>query len=84
MQKLLRPLLGFLITATLCLSMTTADHAATHNYGDKVYICDSEGAYAYHYDPNCRGLNNCKHNKIPVTISEAYQKGKKKLCGWED
>ena len=49
-----------------------------------VYICDSEGAKKYHLNKNCRGLKNCNHKIIKVTIEEAKKKGKKTLCGWED
>lgn len=50
---------------------------------DDVYVCDSEGGKKYHYTKNCRGLSNCEHTIIKVTLSEAKERGKT-LCGWED
>lgn len=48
-----------------------------------VYICVSPGAKKYHYNENCRGLSNCKHEIRKVSKSEALDKGLG-LCGWED
>lgn len=46
------------------------------------YLCDSPGGTKYHYTKNCRGLSNCKHKIIKVSLSEAKKRGKT-LCGWE-
>lgn len=49
---------------------------------DTVYICDSSGATRYHRKANCRGLSNCHHRIIEVTLEEA-QKSNRTLCHWE-
>lgn len=51
--------------------------------GETVYLCDSEGGKKYHFTKSCRGLANCEHEIIKVSISEAQRRGKT-LCGWED
>lgn len=48
-----------------------------------VYLCDSSGGKKYHLKENCRGLSNCKHEIIKVTLQEAQKRGKT-LCGYED
>ncbi len=48
-----------------------------------VYLCDSTGGKKYHYSKTCRGLSNCQHEIIKVTLEEAKKRGKT-LCGWED
>lgn len=48
-----------------------------------VYLCNSSGGKKYHYKENCRGLSNCKHEIIKVTLQEAQKRGKT-LCGYED
>lgn len=47
-----------------------------------VYLYDSSGGKKYHYSNNCRGLSNCQHKIIKVTVEEAKKRGKT-LCGWE-
>lgn len=47
-----------------------------------VYLCDSEGGKKYHYSKNCRGLSNCKHKIISVSLKKAISLGKGK-CGYE-
>ncbi|UOK42474.1 MULTISPECIES: hypothetical protein [Flavobacterium] len=49
----------------------------------EVYICASPNAKKYHYNENCRGLSNCKHEIKKVSKSEALDKGLG-LCGYED
>ncbi|HSD14096.1 MAG TPA: hypothetical protein VLB74_05575, partial [Flavobacterium sp.] len=49
----------------------------------EVYICVSPSAKKYHYNENCRGLSNCKHEIKKVSKSSALDKGLE-LCGWED
>jgi hypothetical protein len=48
-----------------------------------VYLCDSAGGKKYHFTESCRGLGNCKHRIVKVTLSEAKELGKS-LCGWEE
>ncbi|MBD8081879.1 hypothetical protein IC610_05495 [Chryseobacterium sp. GCR10] len=48
-----------------------------------VYLCDSPGGKKYHYDKSCRGLSNCKHEIIKVSLKKAQTLGKT-LCGFED
>lgn len=47
-----------------------------------VYLCDSAGGKKFHYKANCRGLGNCSHRIIKVTLEEAKKRGKT-VCGWE-
>jgi len=48
-----------------------------------VYLCNSTGGKKYHYNKNCRGLSNCKHEIIKVTLEEAKRR-RKTVCGWEN
>jgi hypothetical protein len=50
--------------------------------GNDVYICKSANAKRYHPDPDCRGLKNCTHEIVKVSLSEAQNQGKT-LCGYE-
>ena len=47
-----------------------------------VYICDSSNATRYHLTQNCRGLSNCSHKIVKITL-ESAQKSNKTLCHWE-
>jgi len=47
-----------------------------------VYICDSSNATRYHLVKNCRGLSNCSHRIITVTLEEAKRRNLT-LCKWE-
>jgi len=47
-----------------------------------VYICDSSNAIRYHLTPKCRGLGNCSHRIISVTLEKA-QKMNLTLCHLE-
>lgn len=47
-----------------------------------VYLCDSNTGKKYHLRADCRGLSNCSHRVIKVTLEEAKKRGKT-LCGWE-
>ncbi len=49
---------------------------------EMVYVCDSAGARKYHVRTDCRGLKNCKHQVIIISLEKATQSGKTK-CGWE-
>lgn len=84
MKKLLKALPLILFSAIIAFSFNGEDPRTNISPNTKVFICVSEGAYAYHYKKNCRGLGNCKHEIKEVTLEEAFKKGKKKLCGWED
>ncbi|NLR59450.1 hypothetical protein HGH93_15140 [Chitinophaga polysaccharea] len=46
-----------------------------------VYICDSKYATRYHYNVNCRGLSNCKHQIISIPLEKAM--ATRTLCKWE-
>ena len=48
-----------------------------------VYVCNGPSSKAYHYSPNCKGLQKCSKQVIKVTLEEAKEKGRK-LCGYED
>ena len=75
MKKIL-PLFGLLIL--------TSFRVPTDSTKEKeVYLCNSKTATKYHYIKNCRGLSNCKHEIIKVTLSKAKEQ-KRSLCGWED
>jgi hypothetical protein len=47
----------------------------------KVIICNSKGAYAYHKG-YCKGLNKFKSSTSAVTIEQAKKQGKRKPCGF--
>lgn len=49
---------------------------------EKVMICNSSNAYAYHKE-YCQGLSRCSKEILMVTKEEAIrQYGKKKACGF--
>ena len=48
-----------------------------------VYICKGSNSYAYHYNPNWRGLRKCSTSLEKITLEEAKSRGRK-LCGYED
>lgn len=52
-------------------------------YEKNVFLCNSTGGKRYHFTKTCKGLSNCKHEIIKVTLSEAKKRGKT-ICGWED
>lgn len=47
-----------------------------------VYVCDSPNAMRYHLNEHCRGLSNCGHRIIKMTMEEAVR-SHKTLCKWE-
>ncbi|CAD7813972.1 hypothetical protein CHRY9390_02737 [Chryseobacterium aquaeductus] len=67
-----------LISFTLFLNLNEIAKAKSD-----VYLCDSNGGKKYHYTKNCRGLSNCKHEIIKVSLKKAQTLGKT-LCVWED
>ena len=46
----------------------------------KVWICTGPGAYAYHNNRACSGLNNCKASIKQVTLEEAVKKYGRQPC----
>lgn len=49
-----------------------------------VFICDSNGAYAYHSKTSCSGLNNCEYTIYKISEKGAINEGYRycELC-WE-
>lgn len=47
-----------------------------------VFVCDSKYAKKYHYRGDCRGLKNCKHKIIEISLDSARSTNKT-LCKWE-
>lgn len=68
--------------ATLGLLTWTGTSLEKVDQASDVYLCDSSGGKKFHYSKNCRGLSNCKHYVIRVSIKKAKNLGKT-LCGWE-
>ena len=66
-------------TILLVSAMAYSSNVAS-NY---VYICKGSSSYAYHYNPNCRGLRKCSTSLEKIILEEAKSKGRK-LCGYED
>lgn len=50
------------------------------NNTKKVYICTGEYAYAYHNNPNCNGLSNCKGDIKYTNENYAVQNLERKPC----
>ena len=42
--------------------------------GGTVYICTGKGAYAYHSNSSCRGLNNYQAEIVSTTLKQAKKK----------
>lgn len=63
------------IAAILFTGIVTAKPAE-----EKVYICDSKGAYAYHSTLDCGGLKNCTHEILTITKDKAINTYKRKPC----
>lgn len=54
---------------------------AKFNLPDSVFVCGTDTTRKFHYNKNCRGLNNCKQ---PITKLEyIYAIDHRELCGWE-
>lgn len=74
------------LTTTLLLTfltLTSFSNQTKISPQTSVYICDSSGGKKYHYEKGCRGLSNCQHEIIKVSLEDAKKRGKS-LCGWED
>lgn len=56
--------------------------AKEQSQNSEVYLCDSSGGKKYHFTKSCRGLSNCEHKIIKVSLKKAKGMGKT-LCGWE-
>jgi len=39
-----------------------------------VYICDSPHAIRYHLTKDCKGLRNCSHRIVMISVDEAKKK----------
>lgn len=65
-----------LLTTFVGLSLCASNDAQSDTY---VYICTGSGAYSYHCNRQCSGLNNCKAEIKSVTLSYAKSK-KRKPC----
>ncbi len=48
----------------------------------KVYVCLSGTAYAYHDNKSCRGLRQCTHEIVEVTIKYAVDSLRRRPCGY--
>jgi hypothetical protein len=59
-----------------CLSLNISGSSQT----TYVYICTGSGAYSYHNNSNCSGLNNCKSEIKKVSIEYARSL-KRTPCG---
>ena len=59
-------------------------YKSEQNQDKYVYICLTKSSYAYHYDKNCHALNRCKGEKKKILLSDAKNKYKRKICGFED
>ena len=55
----------------LCGSATAKIKKST-----KVYICTGKTANAYHTNPNCEGLDNCKGEIKQIKMKEAIKQGR--------
>lgn len=42
--------------------------------GGSVYVCTGSGAYAYHKNSSCSGLNNCQAEIVSISLKEAKKK----------
>ena len=67
----------FLISILL-LSSIGCEQEESSASGGSVYICTGSGAYAYHSNRNCSGLNNCKADIVTTSLSKA--KKSRKAC----
>jgi hypothetical protein len=83
MKKLFSLLALIAVLAAFPAAGAISDRAAitaAHKVETYVYICDSRTAYAYHSSDHCRGLSNCKHTILKVTLSDAVNKYDRKPC----
>ncbi|MFP5471537.1 MAG: hypothetical protein ACLGGV_08055 [Bacteroidia bacterium] len=71
------------IDSTSFPKLNAYQKAVDTSSSDNVYICNSTGSTKYHYNKNCRGIDACKAEVLQVSKSEAINRGKKTLCGFE-
>lgn len=67
----------------LIISVVLLNWHGTVLYKSDVFLCDNVGGKKYHYSKDCRGLSNCKHEIIKVSLKKAQSLGKT-LCGNEE
>jgi hypothetical protein len=80
MKKLLALLIFFAAFPTANSFSTEVAVHARHKVETYVYICDSGTAYAYHSSQTCRGLSNCRHKILKVSLTDAVNKYDRKPC----
>ena len=89
-RRVKRTLLGILVVAYALLISSVVVNAKNYSHehpmllghaSERVLICLSENAYAYH-SHYCRGLNNCKERVRNVSVAEAERLGYRpcKIC----
>jgi hypothetical protein len=66
-----------IVISTFLLLLTSSCGSCS---SDKVYICDSKGAYAYHINKDCMGLRRCMAEIRTISKEEAI-KMRRKPCG---
>ncbi len=54
----------------------------TRNSSTVVFVCNSSKAKKYHLHTDCRGLSNCQHKIIKLSLADAQKRGLT-LCSWE-
>jgi hypothetical protein len=81
MKKILTllALFSLLITVTAFSPVKTTHRSGTEKTA-AVYICNSPTAYVYHSTENCRGLQNCTHQILQVSLSDAIDKYRRRAC----
>ena len=72
---------SFLTSETM--AENAADTALAVPAATTVHVCKSTGAKRYHPNEKCRGLKQCTHEVVTMTVKEAEGKGLT-LCGYED
>lgn len=76
----------FIIFSMKTISIFSILFIASINFssskGSEVYLCNSPNGKKYHYTKNCKGLSNCRHEIIKVSLKKALEMNKG-LCGWE-
>ncbi|TSJ35887.1 hypothetical protein FO440_23485 [Mucilaginibacter corticis] len=66
----------------LFLLFSDCKHPVLPTDSTYVYICDSPGGKKYHLSQNCKGLHNCSHKIVKLTLEQAKKRGKT-LCRYE-
>lgn len=64
------------------LLINEANCSDTNTTAPTVYVCASQKAKKYHYQPGCRGLSNCSYKIVKIPLERAKREGKT-LCQWE-